>query len=94
MRLGRKYLDTAFGQKKSRDLFPDHAIALWHPERKNPPRDEKKVGKEEHIAEVVKNLSVKCKPSEVRLLRLSASPRIAKVPCCSRIGGGPHTVMP
>eukprot|EP00035_Acanthoeca_spectabilis_P021531 m.438756 g.438756 ORF g.438756 m.438756 type:complete len:217 (-) comp18281_c0_seq1:144-794(-) len=67
MALIRKYLDTAFGQKKSRDLFPDHAIALWHPERKNPPRDEKKVGKEEHIAEVVKNLSVKCKPSEIVL---------------------------
>eukprot|EP00037_Helgoeca_nana_P006092 m.56516 g.56516 ORF g.56516 m.56516 type:complete len:218 (-) comp16981_c0_seq1:251-904(-) len=67
MALIRKYLDTAFGAKKSRDLFPDHAIALWHPERKTPSRDEKKVGKEEHIAEVVKNLSVKCKPAEIVL---------------------------
>ena len=29
----RKYLDIAFDGKKSRDLFPDHAIALWHPDR-------------------------------------------------------------
>merc|ERR1712224_160427 len=63
----RKYLDLCFGQKKSRDLFPDHAIALWHPERRDPPRDEKKVGKQEHIAEVMKNLSVKAKPSEIVL---------------------------
>jgi len=61
----RKYIDSAFGQKKSRDLIPDHAIALWHPDRRG--KDEKKVGKQEHIAEILKNLSLKCKASEVVL---------------------------
>lgn len=61
----RKYLDLAFGPAKSKDLFPDHTIALWHPEKKG--KDEKKVGKTDHIAEIVKKLGGKLKNSELVL---------------------------
>eukprot|EP00040_Diaphanoeca_grandis_P020601 m.109564 g.109564 ORF g.109564 m.109564 type:complete len:312 (-) comp27967_c2_seq1:449-1384(-) len=61
----RKYLDTAFGAKKALDLFPDHCITFWHPSSKG--RDEKQVGKEDHIAEIVKNLPQKPKASEIAL---------------------------
>lgn len=61
----RKYLDTAFGAKKALDLFPDHCITFWHPSSKG--KDEKKVGKEDHIAEIVKNLPTKPKAAEIML---------------------------
>eukprot|EP00041_Stephanoeca_diplocostata_P007004 m.96841 g.96841 ORF g.96841 m.96841 type:complete len:213 (-) comp16673_c0_seq1:195-833(-) len=61
----RKYLDLAFGATKSKDLFPDHTIALWHPEKKG--KDERKVGKTDHIAEIVKKLGGKLKNSELVL---------------------------
>lgn len=50
----RKYLDVAFGEKKSKDLFPDHMIAFWHPDSRN--QDPKKIGKEDHISEILKSM--------------------------------------
>jgi hypothetical protein len=64
-----RYLDVAFGQQKSLQLFPEHAIALWHPESRK--QDDKKIGKQDHIAELIKKLGVKCKPSEVRFSALA-----------------------
>jgi len=61
----RKYLDLAFGPTKSKDLFPDHTIALWHPEKRG--KNEKKVGKQDHIAEILKNIGIKIKNSEIAL---------------------------
>lgn len=61
----RKYLDTAFGENKSKDLFPDRSIAFWHPESRN--QDPKKIGKEDHIKEIKKNIPGKIKASEIVL---------------------------
>eukprot|EP00038_Savillea_parva_P027380 m.59264 g.59264 ORF g.59264 m.59264 type:complete len:216 (+) comp7874_c0_seq2:159-806(+) len=65
LKLIRKYLDVAFGADKSKQLFPDKLIALWHPESRG--KDDKKVGKQEHIAEILKHLGVKASASEVVL---------------------------
>jgi len=61
----RKYLDVAFGPERSKRLFPDYVIALWHPESRG--KNEKKVGKQEHIAQIIKILGARVSASEVVL---------------------------
>lgn len=38
------------------DLIPDHLIALWHPAIKG--EDEKKVGKQSHLEELIKKANI------------------------------------
>ncbi len=65
----RKYLDTAFGPEKSKDLIPDDMIALWHPQSKS--ETDKVVGKNSHIAfllDACKAKGKKIPKSSVRLM--------------------------
>jgi hypothetical protein len=61
----RKYLDTAFGESKSKDMFPDHVVKFWHPESRG--KDPKKIGKQDHIAAILKDLPKRPRPSEICL---------------------------
>ena len=63
----RKYPDTAFGESKSKDMFPEHVVKFWHPESKG--KDPKKIGKHSHIAVILKDLPQRVKTSEICLLR-------------------------